>query len=118
MGKSYNYLRKETRFSHEGVVFLHTTKGAFKARGRDLSQNGIGIEFLTKLKGYRLGAEVELEFAEPNHLRGLKIRVQLRRVNTDGAGHDHCGFVIVDDNQMVKRRVSEIVSFYDKMPRR
>jgi hypothetical protein len=120
MAKQYSYNpRKETRFNHPGLVLLYSGKGEpLEASGRDLSLFGIGIELPYRLESYKLGAEVELEFAEPNHLRGLKIRVQLKRVHTDSNGHDHCGFAIVDGSQMVKKRVGEIISFYEKMPSR
>jgi hypothetical protein len=119
MGNQYsNRQRREQRFNHNGLVFLHlANQQRLRANGRDLSLSGIGIEFPTKLKGYRLGAEIELEFAMPNHLRGLKIKVQLKRVNTDSKGHDHCGFAIVDGNQLVKKRIVEMITFYEKIPR-
>ncbi|MGZ3722367.1 MAG: PilZ domain-containing protein [Bdellovibrionales bacterium] len=120
MAKQYRYNpRKETRFNYPGLVVMYSANGQLvHARGRDLSRFGIGIELPFKLKGYRLGAKVELEFALPNHLRGLKILVQLKRVNTDSKGHDHCGFTIVDESQIVKKRVGEIISFYEKTPKR
>ena len=111
--------RKERRFEHQGLVYLHSGTGKpLRARGRDLGRFGIGIEFSKKLKTYRLGAEVELEFAMPNHLRGLRIKVKLRRVYTDDRGYDHCGFAIIDKSDTVKKRINEIVLFYEKMIRR
>jgi len=110
--------RNEPRFEHPGLVFVLTSdKKRIPAKGRDLSLTGIGIELPDKLANYRLGAELELEFALPNHLRGLKIKVKLTRVNTDSQGHDHCGFVIIDRTQAVKKKVREMITFYEKTPR-
>jgi hypothetical protein len=111
--------RSETRFSHGGLVFLYSAnKKPIRASGRDLSLSGIGLEFPNRLTSYRLGAELKLEFAHPHHLQGLLINVVLKRVTTDNNGRDHCGFLIVADNKLLKRRLAELISTFVKVPKR
>jgi len=102
--------RKEPRFSWGGVVFLHCpNRKPIRASGRDLSLNGIGIELTKKLKSYSIGSRLNLEFAQPHHLQGMLIPVELRRVRVDENGHNQIGFKILTGNNLLAKRLRELI---------
>jgi hypothetical protein len=104
--------RCEPRTSIQGIIFLHPSASkVIRVAARDLSPSGVGIN-IDKLKSYRIGSKLGLEFAEPHKLQGLMIKVELRRVNKDSEGKDQVGFRIVGSNSMhIKKRLREYLNY-------
>lgn len=101
--------RVESRFPYGGVVLLQVPGNKpIRARGRDLSLHGIGIRIDGKLKSYRIGSRLELEFAHPHELSGLLIEVELRRVRITET-YDECGFRIVSRNRLLSERLVKLI---------
>lgn len=109
--------RKEVRLTFGGIVFLHVDgKKSIRARARDLSLNGIGIDISEKLKSYRLNSVLRLEFAQPHPLQGLLIKVELKRVNTNYNGSNQCGFSIVSNNRLLKEKLFKLIGYIEHDP--
>lgn len=107
--------RREHRFAYGGIVFIQAAGGRMvRADARDLSLHGIGIRINDKLKAYKIGARLEIEFAYPHELSGLLIEVELRRVLTYGNGANDCGFQIVSHNILLNKRLRALITSFEK----
>ncbi|MGZ3723414.1 MAG: PilZ domain-containing protein [Bdellovibrionales bacterium] len=103
--------RGQPRFLNAGVVFVHlSNEKTLRADCHDLSLSGIGICINKKLKNYRIGSKVTLEFAQPHALHGLLIEAELKRVAEDANGVNRLGFRISSPSRWARKKIREVIT--------
>lgn len=107
-------MRKEPRYSSGGVAILQIKgKKPIRVFGRDVSMHGLGMRLFSELRSYRLGAKLDIEFAYPHKLSGLRIEVVLKRVRTYEDGHNDIGFEICSHNRLLVERLNGLIESLD-----
>ena len=103
--------RVQPRYKIGGVVFLHCeNKKVIRAKSRDLSTSGIGINIMKKLKSYRIGERFVLEFSQPHRLQSVLLPVELARC-TNINGHNHLGFRILTESGLKRKILNDYLTY-------
>jgi hypothetical protein len=104
--------RAQPRFNTIGDVFLRCAdRKAIRAKLRDVSLSGIGINIEKKIKGYRVGERFMIEFAQPHRLQNLYLQIELARVTKDESGKSQVGFRILTDTHRSKKKLTSFINY-------
>lgn len=110
-GEQVGKERSQPRYLISGIVFLHLShKKTIRAKIHDFSLSGIGVSLDQKLKSYRLGERLKIEFAQPHDLHSVLIDVELKRVDKEENGSSRLGFQILPENKLAEKKIGEFIA--------